>query len=421
MRRTISLLGAVLVVLVGAVAAPAAAAAGPTPATAGRMVVKVDVLGGRTIASAIAGLPVRVESAVLASRGIYLLVATEQDYDGDGNPKDALTGEDDRKLASDLGKRPGVLWTELDQPITLTDTRRVHGWPNGTPGDSGTDAAVFTSQPVVSRLNLTAAHARSQGTGVLVAVLDTGADVRHPALAGRTVAAWDYVGDDGDVADVAEGSDSSGDGVPDAAVGHGTFVSGMVALVAPQARILPARVLDSDGIGNTFVVAEAIVDAVDAGARVINLSFGTSQAVESKVLEDALKVANERKVVVVGAAGNTGSSVPHFPASASKVCGVGALGADHALASYSNWGDWVEVAAPGDALVGPMPGGGYASWSGSSMSSGLVSGQAALIRAVRPKADANSTIDIIKATARRLPGVHSGSIDVPRSLERALS
>jgi subtilisin family serine protease len=242
-------------------------------------------------------------------------------------------------------------------------------------------------------------------------------------LAGRTVPAWNYVGDTAEVADVAEGIDSDSDGIADSAVGHGTFVSGLVALVAPRARILPARVLDSDGTGNMFAVAEAIVDAVHAGARVINLSFGTPEAVSSKVLEEALKVAEDHKVVVVSAAGNTASTAPHFPASANKVCGVAALGAGDRLASFSNRGPWVEVAAPGERLVGPMPGGGYASWSGSSMSSALVSGQAALLRAIDPKADADNTIDNIEATARRLSGdvVEYGAIDIPRSLVHSLS
>ena len=181
--------------------------------------------------------------------------------------------------------------------------------------------------------------------------------------------------------------------------------------------------LDSDGTGNMFAVAEAIVDSVHAGARVINLSFGTPEQVQSKVLLDALKVAEDHKVVVVSAAGNTGSSAPHFPASAAKVCGVAALGTGSQLASFSNRGTWVDVAAPGERLIGPMPGGGYAAWSGTSMSSALVSGQAALVRAADPWADADNTIDTIEDTARWLPGsvVDSGSVDVLRSVVRALS
>ena len=167
---------------------------------------------------------------------------------------------------------------------------------------------------------------------MLVAVLDTGADTAHPVLAGRTEPGWNYVDDTADTADVGHGVDSDGDGVRDGAVGHGTFVSGLVSLVAPRARILPERVLDSDGVGNALTVAEAIVDSVDAGADVINLSFGTSSAVDSKVLDAALRYAANQDVVVVSAAGNSRSTVPQFPASATGVCGVAALGSGSQLA-----------------------------------------------------------------------------------------
>jgi subtilisin family serine protease len=419
MTRTRQLLCGALVVLLCMLGAPYAVAE-TVPEPPGRIVVKVDIRGGHTIASVTESLPVEVVSTVLASRGIYLVSSTRPDYDGDGHAGDA---EDDQKLVRDIAARPGAVWAELDQRVVLTDSR-FHSWPYGMPGTTTkTDPAVFYGQRAAIRLNLAEAHARSKGAGILVAVLDTGADTAHPVLAGQTVPAWNYVDDTPDVSDVAQGLDSDGDGLRDEAVGHGTFVSGLVALAAPRARILPARVLDSDGIGNTFVVAEAIVDAVNAGAQVINLSFGTSEQVESKVVEEALRVAAGSNVVVISAAGNTGSLVPQFPASAKSVFGVAALGSGSQLAYFTNWGPWVEVAAPGDQLVGPMPGGGYAVWSGSSMSSALVSGQAALLRAVEPQAGAENTLHNITATARRLPtiGVYYGSIDIPRSLDYALT
>jgi subtilisin family serine protease len=343
---------------------------------------------------------------------------TVADYDGDGDGD----AEDNQKAAEDIAARPGVVWAEVDQRVVLTDSR-FHSWPYGMPGTTDTDPAVFYSQRAVTRLKLPNAQARTRGAGVLVAVLDTGADTTHPVLADRTVPAWNYVDDTADVSDVPQGMDSDGDGVRDAAVGHGTFVSGLVGLVVPRAQILPARVLDSDGVGDTLAVAEAIVDAVRAGADVINLSFGTSEEVDSKVVAEALRVAENHRVVVVSAAGNTRSTVPHFPASASTVCGVAALGAGSQLAYFSNRGPWVEVAAPGDQLVGPMPGGGYAVWSGSSMSSALVSGQAALLRALDAEASAGAIIDGIEATANQVPTdpIDSGSIDIPSSLDYTLS
>jgi subtilisin family serine protease len=417
MTRTRQFLCGALAVLLCVLGAPYAAAE-PTSPPSGRIAVKVDIRHGYTVSSVTDGLPVDFVGAVIASRGIYAVAPTVADYDGDGDSDAA----DNQKLADDIAARPGVVWAELDQQVVLTDSR-FHSWPYGMPGTTDTDPAVFYGQRAVTRLKLANAQAQSRGAGVLVAVLDTGVDTAHPVLAGRTLPAWNYVDDNADVSDVAQGLDSDGDGVRDAAVGHGTFVSGLVALVAPRAQILPARVLDSDGVGNTLAVADAIVDAVRAGADVINLSFGTSEEVDSKAMAEALRVAENNRVVVISAAGNTGSTAPHFPASADTVCGVAALGSGSQLAYFSNRGPWVEVAAPGDQLVGPMPGGGYAVWSGSSMSSALVSGQAALLRAIDVEASAGAIIDNIETTARQVPTdpIDSGSVDIPRSLDYTLS
>jgi Subtilase family len=418
MTRTRQLLCGALATLLCMLGAPYAAGE-PASSPSVRVAVKVDLPRGYTISSVTDGLPVKLVSTVIASRGIYLVASTTPDYDGDG---DFGETEDEQQLAADLAARPGVVWAEPDQLVVLSDSR-FHSWPYGMPGTRGTDPAVFYGQRAATRLKLADAQAQSKGAGVLVAVLDTGADTRHPVLAGRTVPGWNYVDDTADTSDVAQRLDSDGNGVRDEAVGHGTFVSGLVSLVAPGARILPARVLDSDGIGNTFAVAEAIVDAVRAGADVINLSFGSTEDADSKVVNEALQVAENHQVVVISAAGNARSTDPQFPASAKTVCGVAALGSGSQLASFSNRGPWVEVAAPGDKLTGPMPGGGYAVWSGSSMSSALVSGQAALLRAVAPDADAETTLNSIEATARPVPadGVYSGSIDIQRSLDQALS
>ncbi len=409
---------AALAVLLSALGAPYAAAE-PVPPQPAQIAVKVDVRHGYTITDVMDSLPIELVRTVIASRGVYVVSATIADYDGDGYPGDA---SDDQKLVADLTALPGVVWAEPDQQVVLSDSR-FHSWPYGMPGTTSTDPAVFYGQRVATRLKLADAQRRSKGADVLVAVLDTGADTAHPVLAGRTVPAWNYVDDTADVSDVPQGLDTDGDGTSDEAVGHGTFVSGLVALVAPGARILPARVLDSDGIGNTFSVAEAIVDAVDAGADVINLSFGSSDEADSRVVGEALRMAANNNVVVIGAAGNLRSTVPQFPASASQVCGVAALGSGSQLAYFSNRGPWVEVAAPGDQLVGPMPGGGYSVWSGSSMSSALVSGQAALLRAIAPGVSANTTMNSIEATTRLVPynGVYYGSVDIPASLDYASS
>ena len=121
--------------------------------------------------------------------------------------------------------------------------------------------------------------------------------------------------------------------------------------------------LDSDGVGNVYVVAQAILDAAAAGANVINMSFGTVQPTESKTLADAIATVEASGVVVVAAAGNSASTTPSYPAADTGVLSVSSTSGS-TLSTWANRGPWVQVAAPGDSVIGPVPGGGYDIWSG---------------------------------------------------------
>ncbi|MGH9185673.1 MAG: S8 family peptidase [Acidimicrobiales bacterium] len=373
-------------------ASPAGAHANPEAQP--EVVVKVDVAGGHTIEEVNATFATETDSAVLASRGIYLVRSTDPRYSGEANKAD--------ELADHMAKSPAVIYAEPNVVEDIADNR-FHAWPTGAPDDAGTDPAVWADQPATAQLQLDAAHAQSQGAGVTVAVLDTGVDPDHPALAGRLLPTWDYVDDDDDARDVAEGVDDDGDGQIDEAFGHGTFVSGVVALVAPEATILPARVLNSDGRGHVFVVAEAILDAADAGADVINLSFGTAQKLRSHLLDDAIREAQHQGVVVVAAAGNDGSDADRWPAANPEVVGVSALAEDATgMAGFANSGGSVDVAAPGEHVAGPVPGGRYAWWSGTSVATPFVAGQVALIRAHAPGAEAKTIAEAVTHTTTKL-------------------
>ncbi len=308
----------VLSSMVCAGAAQALAPPPPPPPTndpAG-IVVKIDRADGYSIADVAARFPLTVSSAVLASRGLYLVRSTDPKYAGDPKKTAALAGQ--------ISHSPGVVYAEPDLALQVADTQ-FHSWQYG----SGTVApsTAWSTQPAVTALGLPQAHQLTEGAGVVVAVLDTGEDLTQPALAGPTLAGWNYVDDNADTSDPANGTDSNHDGTADSAAGHGTFVAGMVRLVAPRATILPERVLDSDGNGNVFVVAQAIADAQAAGAKVINLSFGTAAKIDSKVLDDVLRQAQQAGVVVTVAAGNDASTMPHYPAARPGVLSVGALNA----------------------------------------------------------------------------------------------
>ncbi len=384
--------------------APANAVAAPTE-------IVVRVIVGANITDITDAYPIAVDGAVLASRGIWLV-----------HPTDDRTRLDPARaagLATTISHDRRVVYAQMDEPVRLADTQ-FHSWPYGSPTSASSSA--WAGQLAVAQLQLSAAHHFSTGAGVTVAVLDTGVDASVPVLAGHVDPGWDYVADDADPADRADGSDDNQDGLSDEAVGHGTFVSGLMSLVAPQARILPLRVLDADGSGNVFIIAQAILDAVSAGARVINLSFGTSGATHSRLLDDAVAEAQRRGSVVVAAAGNDGSNTPHYPASLPSVVSVGALDTAGHLTGWSDRGGWVKVAAPGAELLGPLPGGRWGTWSGTSMATPLAAGQIALLSSAAPTAAAHTLIDTVHRTAMKMSsaGVAYGAIDVLRSLQMIL-
>jgi subtilisin family serine protease len=249
--------------------------------------------------------------------------------------------------------------------------------------------------------------------GVIIAILDSGIDLNHPDLAG---ALWTNPGEiagnaidddhNGYVDDVHGYDFVDGDSTPADANGHGTHVAGIAAAATDNgvgiagmgwgATIMPVRVLDAQGNGSTFEVREGIYYAVDDGAQVINLSLGGYSG-GCSYMADAIAYAHAHGVLVVAAAGNEGDqswfdpSDPgnwFYPAACDGVLGVAATTQNDERASFSNYGPWVDVAAPGVGIYStfwyPKLSGVYAQESGTSMATPFVSGLAALVRAKYP-------------------------------------
>ncbi len=413
-RRTLLTTSTATFLCTALLTAGGAAQAAKTCATSDRaqVVVKMDVAGGHSLNEVLDAYPVQVSRNLVPSRGISLVRSTDPEFCADKKWA--------KKLAGQLERADGVLNAEPDYDTEVSDGR-FHAWPSGPPAEAGQDPAAWRSQPAVRALHLDRAHETSTGAGQIVAVLDTGV-ASHPALATKVLRGWDYVEDDADSDEERNGLDDDGDGHVDESFGHGTFISGLVTLVAPDARVLPLRVLDSDGQGNTFVVAQAIDDAVQAGAGVINMSFGTAVKPGSDMLDDALKRAAKQGVVIVAAAGNAGTDDHQYPAAHGDVIAVNALAEDESrLADFSTSGDWVDVAAPGERIAGPVPGGGYAWWSGTSIAAPLVAGQVALIEARGRHKDAKHIVEAVTKTARKLTPKDrpkARAIDVLGSLAR---
>ncbi len=232
------------------------------------------------------------------------------------------------------------------------------------------------------RLQKAQALAPKLGAGVKVAVIDTGVDLRHPALAEALAPAgeWrDFYS--GDNTPQEEG------GFADDGFGHGTNVAGIVRQIAPRATILPIRVLGPDGGGNVADVTVAIQYAASQGARIINLSLGSD--VPFGVVDKAVRKAGLKGVFIVASSGNSGDRAVTYPASSARILGadlvaVASVNARDVKSSFSSYGDAVELAAPGEVVYGPAPNLGLAAWTGTSQAAPMVSGALALALGERP-------------------------------------
>jgi subtilisin family serine protease len=298
-------------------------------------------------------------------------------------------GTDPEQLAGQMGNDARILYAE---PNRATDSPEAIGRMGFAWG--GQDNGPYSEQYARQMLNLDAAHAVSRGAGITVAVIDTGVQLNHPDLAGHlTAARIDFVDGDTVPEDEFAGGTTYG-------AGHGTHVAGIIHLVAPQARIMPIRVLDTDGRGYAFTVAEAILFALENGANVINLSLGMPQ--ESDLLEDIIEEAAEAGVVVVAAAGNLNSNQKQYPAASECVLGVTAIDANRIKAAFANYGNWVLLSAPGVGIYSTLPANGYGSWSGTSMAAPFVAGGAALLLSRDSGLNVVQVADLMGGTAVNL-------------------
>jgi subtilisin family serine protease len=290
--------------------------------------------------------------------------------------------------------------TDLDvaEPNYQTGNPEAQRGSSMTFADPSLTQADYVDQEALARIRAPQAQGITKGAGVIVAVLDTGVQLNHPRLVPRIVPGGiDLIDGDSDPADAPDGVDSDRDGVIDEAVGHGTFVAGMVLSVAPKASILPIRVLDSDGYGTAFALARGIETARNAHAKVINMSLGMS--IPSGVVDKLIERFKNEDIVFVASAGNADSDSQQFPARDSYVIGTAATDSADMKTDFSNFGSWVDVSAPGEGLISYFPTSALAQWSGTSFSSGLVSGTAALLFAAKPGARFNDVVDAIEETA----------------------
>ena len=288
-------------------------------------------------------------------------------------------------------------------------------------------------------LHLPGAWQLSQGAGVVVAVVDSGAKIDHPDLAPNIWVNFDEVpgnrvDDDanGYVDDVHGWNFANGNNKPVDEIGHGTHVSGIIAGaatgrgivgVAFRARLMIVKVLDARGAGTTGGVAEGIRYAAANGARIINLSLGGPT--RDPRLVEAVKAAEEANVLLVCSAGNLGNNVDNTPSypvalAAGNIVGVAATEpqSGRSLGSFSNFGrNTIGLAAPGVDVLSSANDGGYELKSGTSMAAPHAAGVAALMAAMRPDMSASELrAQLLQNAGRSSLPVSGGYLDALSSV-----
>ncbi len=284
------------------------------------------------------------------------------------------------RVALDMLRRlPGVVYAEPNYPVRALDL----------PNDPDVHA-----QWHLDAIGVPQAWDMTTGEGVVIAVIDTGVNPSELDLKNKLVPGYDFVNEDPEPWDDQ---------------GHGTLIALVAAAaannryggagVAYSARVMPLKALNQGGAGTHATIAKAIIWATDHGANIINLSIGGPYP--SRTLQEAINYAWRHGVLLVAAAGNENSNVPVYPAAYDPVLAVAGTTRDRQRAGFSNWGDYVTVAAPGTNILATCSGG-CRTGSGTSFATAQVAGVAALVLSRNPGLTSSQVRDIIQSTANDL-------------------
>lgn len=307
----------------------------------------------------------------------------------------------------------------------------------------------YVQQPAVYSTNANnIVQQNTTGTGVVIAVIDTGIDPQNPILASALVPGYDFTrnvaGPASDLADINQSTAAileqsataivesyqvvqlsqstaaileqstaailEGNPLP-SHFGHGTMVAGLIHLVAPTAKIMPLKAFHADGTADISNIIAAIYYATDHGAKVINMSFELPQI--SDAMLRAINYATRNRVICIASAGNDSQTALVYPAAYGNVIAVGSVDQQNQLSSFSNRGaDLVSIAAPGEALITTYPGNHYAAAWGTSFSSALVAGTVAdLLSAIDPNLSClMQTADVRRALSHAIACGSEGSL-----------
>src|ERR1051326_3077424 len=344
----------------------------------------------------------------------------------------------------------GIQWMELNTSVSLPrfGLRAILRVPGTTAADW------YKLQPAMPLINAGKALPFSTGRGIVIADLNSLVDYAHPALAGHLTSGYDFVAGNPGLPFLLDQSDAGFLDQSDAgfldqsdagfldqsdagfldqsdagfldqsdaayldgrnpAYSHGSISAGIIAAIAPGSMIMPLRAFGDDGQSNLFTLAKAIRYAVDHGAQVISMNFGTLQP--SLAVQDAVNFALASNVLLVAPAGNANTSQAQYPAGFAGVMAAAATNLSDAKSSFSNYGSYIFTSAPGVNVISVFPGSYYAVASGTSLSAAALAGTAALVRSLRtngvPDSIAQTAVNIDSQNPNYATQLGHGRIDV---------
>lgn len=266
----------------------------------------------------------------------------------------------EKQSVDKLARHPLIEFAELDQYVA--------------PAAASNDP-YFGSAWHLAKVGAATAWDVSTGAGVTIAVLDTGVDASHPDLSARMVPGWNFYDNNANTSDV-HGHGTGVAGAAAATLNNGTGV----ASIAGSARIMPVRIADANAWATWSRVAQGLTWAADQGVRVANISYNGVAA--SSSVRSAAQYMQGKGGVVVVAAGNNSKDEGISPTT--TMIPVSATDSADLLTSFSSWGDFVAMSAPGIGIWTTVRGGSYQTWNGTSLASPVVAGVVALMMARNP-------------------------------------
>ncbi|MDP9799236.1 subtilisin family serine protease [Catenuloplanes nepalensis] len=335
--------------------------------------------------------------------------------------EDALAAADDAggaRVVDDAAREAGAVVAEVsardadeavallrrDPGVAFVDRNHVAAKADVTPDDP-----FYPEQWGLRKVNVPGAWSMTTGDPVTVAVLDTGVN-EVSDLAGRVLPGYDFINDDANPAD----DEGHGTAVASVIGGRGDDGTGMAG-VCWDCRILPVKVLDSEGSGDYLSIAKGIRYAADHGAKVINMSL--AGAASSPLLNTAVQYATEKGSLVIAAAGNEDTAVRQYPAAIPQVLSVGGSTSGDGRYSWSNYGtSWVDIAAPGCNVAQDYRSRGYVDFCGTSSATPLVAGVAALMQSRAPSVSGAYLGTVLSLSSSKLGWVRHGRINAGRAV-----